>query len=549
MVMKNKFDLFFSKREFFLPLILFALFLAASLPGITWGAPALWNPDELVWRVDMALNGAMQFDVTEPDYNYPSLPKQVMYLIGSITYGLGRSSFAFIVAARSFSSILGAVVAVLVYRISRLIGANKRISLLAGLLYIVSGVAAANGRFAHNDLYLQSFSVLCLYSVIRFQYSQKTIWLLVSFLSVGMAASSKYTGASLVLLPVGVIVLMNWKTLLHNWLVWFGVLMAGGILVILGYGIGTPRILIAPVEYLSKAVPAAIRFSTYGFGSGTPTGLYGQWAVFHEAVGGFAYYLFLAAFAWFVVCLFAHRLGRLAMEEARIPGLLILLINIIIFDLPFLVSINYIPRHFIPFVPVFAVLAAFFVDDILRFASDLKLGFPQKIVFFSLTVGITYSALRLASISLLFMNDARIPASDYIDGIRGYGKSIEYTLYPPIVDKKRFMRAHNYPIYFVKYEDDSVPTGGRIKYNQGEEGLLERRTDYFVIDSYTYGRFYSDSECAINAVECDFFKRLLAGETTSYHLVADFSYRLPKYLPQLTIASVNPDIKIYELTP
>ena len=152
MVMKNKFDLFFSRREFFLPLILFALFLAASLPGITWGAPALWNPDELVWRVDMALNGAMQFDVTEPDYNYPSLPKQVMYLIGSITYGLGRSSFAFIVAARSFSSILGAVVAVLVYRIARLIGANKRISLLAGLLYIVSGVAAAHGRFAHNDL-------------------------------------------------------------------------------------------------------------------------------------------------------------------------------------------------------------------------------------------------------------------------------------------------------------------------------------------------------------------------------------------------------------
>jgi hypothetical protein len=487
--------------------------------------------------------------VTEPDYNYPSLPKYLMYFIGSITYGLGRSSFAFIVAARIFSCILGGLAAVLVYYTARSIGANRWISMLAGLLYIVSGVAAANGRFAHNDLYLQFFSMLCLYSVIRFQYSQKTGWLLLSFLAVGMAASSKYTGASLVLLSVGVIVLMNWKTLFHNWLAWSGFLMAGGALVILGYGIGTPRILIAPVDYLSKAVPAAIRFSTYGFGSGTPTGFYGQWAVFHEAVGGFAYHLFLAAFTWFVVRLIAHRLGRSAMEEARIPGVLILMTNIIIFDLPFLVSINYIPRHFIPFVPVFAVLAAFFVDDIFRLVSDPKLGFLQKAVSALMAVGIAYSALRLVSISLLFMNDARIPASDHIDGIRGYGKSIEYTLYPPIIEKKRFMRAHNYPIYFIKYEDDSVPTGGRIEYNRGEEGLLERQTDYFVIDSYTYGRFYTDSECAINVVECDFFKRLLAGDVASYHLVADFSYRLPTYLPQLTIASVNPDIKIYERTP
>ncbi|MCK6584100.1 MAG: hypothetical protein L6Q49_13460, partial [Anaerolineales bacterium] len=102
--MQNKINMFFSRREFLLPLTLFALFLVASLPGIQWGAPALWNPDELVWRVDMALNGAMQFDVTEPDYNYPSLPKYVMYAIGSITYGTGRSSFAFIVAARCFSA-------------------------------------------------------------------------------------------------------------------------------------------------------------------------------------------------------------------------------------------------------------------------------------------------------------------------------------------------------------------------------------------------------------------------------------------------------------
>jgi hypothetical protein len=89
--MYQKLDNFFSRYEFLLPLIIFTLFLMASLPGIEWGAPALWNPDELVWRVLSALRGELVFDKTEPDFNYPSLPKYVMYAIGIITYGMGKS--------------------------------------------------------------------------------------------------------------------------------------------------------------------------------------------------------------------------------------------------------------------------------------------------------------------------------------------------------------------------------------------------------------------------------------------------------------------------
>jgi hypothetical protein len=155
----------------------------------------------------------------------------------------------------------------------------------------------------------------------------------------------------------------------------------------------------------------------------------------------------------------------------------------------------------------------------------------------------------LASTVLLFLNDARIPASEYISTIRGHGKSIEHALYPPAIERRRFMRAHNYPIYFVKYPTDVVPTGGRYEYNQGEQGLLERGTDYFVIDSYTYDRFYTDSVCETNPVECDFFKRLLAGDVPTYRLVKEFTYELPAYLPRVRISAVNPDIKIYERVP
>jgi hypothetical protein len=119
-------------------------------------------------------------------------------------------------------------------------------------------------------------------------------------------------------------------------------------------------------------------------------------------------------------------------------------------------------------------------------------------------------------------------------------------LYPPKIEKKRFTRAHNYPIYFVKYPDDIVPTGGRFEYNEGEKGLLERDTDYLVIDSYTYGRFYINTVCETNPVECDFFKRLIDGNVDSFRLLVRFDYQLPSYLPQVTISAVNPDVLIFE---
>lgn len=544
--MQNKIDPFFSRREFLLPLILFALFLAASLPGITWGAPALWNPDELVWRVDMALNGAMQFDVTEPDYNYPSLPKYVMYLIGSITYGLGRSSYAFIVAARCFSAFLGAIAGVLIYYLARKIGARKRIAFLAGLLYIASGAAAENGRFAHNDMYLLVFTILSAFLVVQYQKTLSLRWLYLSFLMVGLAASCKYTGGSLIILPVVVYLAANWKNIKTQWLAMTGRLILGGVIAYLGYGIGTPRAFISPVNYFSSVFPALRNLTNYGFNTGTPLGLIGQWPVLKETVGIFCYYIFLAGVLWFLVRWLQWMFGRttLANSLGSIIGAFLLIL--FIFDLPFMISINYIGRYFIPFIPFMAILSALMIEEILRLVPDRKLAFVRSALLTLLVLGLGYSALRLVSISLLFLNDSRIPASEYIASIRGYQKSIEYTLYPPMIEKRRFERAHNYPIYFIEWEGDEVPTGGRFEYNQAEKGLLERDTDYFVIDSFTYGRFYSDTICATTPGECDFFKRLIAGEVESFRLLKEFTYRLPPYLPQVTLTAVNPDVMIFE---
>lgn len=536
----------FNKNEYILPLFIFLLFLAVSLPGVSWGAPALWNPDELIWRVDSALRGEMVFDASEPDFNYPSLPKYVMYAIGYLVYATGRSSFAVIVAARVFSCLLGALAGVLTYFIARMIGADKKISALAGLLYIASGVAAANGRFAHNDLYLQLFSILSVFFVIKYQKTCSMRWLYASFFSVGLAASSKYTGGSLILLPATVYVIMNWTQVRSRWLSMFGILFLGGMISLVGYGVGTPKALFSPIYYFSNVIPALRNYPQYGFNSGSQIGLFGQWAVFKSSVGIFAYYVFILAFLWFVMRLLLWRMGRGGFENHQPQSVAVLLGAVLIFDLPFLISINYIGRYFIPFVPFLAILGALFVDEVIRFANHRAMNFVQPAMIMLLVVGISYSLLRLTSIALLFENDARIPASEYIATMRGYQKSMEYTLYPPLINKRQFERAHNYPIYFVKYPTDVVPTGGRYEYNQGEQGLLERDTDYLVIDTLTYDRFYTESICETNPVECNFFKKLLAGEISTFRLLKKFTYTLPPYLPQVSISAVNPEIRIYE---
>jgi dolichyl-phosphate-mannose--protein O-mannosyl transferase len=193
----TRFSEVLEKYHKFIPLLLFVLFLAVSVPGVNWGVPALWNPDELIWRVDKALAGELHFDETEPDFNYPSLPKYVMFGIGKVTYGLGYSQSDFIIAARVFSALLGVAGILLVYYITLMIGSKQGTSLLAGLLCIASGVIPANARFAHNDMYLMFFSILCIFFAIKYHLTKERVWIYASFVAVGMAASSKYTGGSL----------------------------------------------------------------------------------------------------------------------------------------------------------------------------------------------------------------------------------------------------------------------------------------------------------------------------------------------------------------
>ena len=543
--MKSELTNFLFKYEKFIPVLLILVFLAVTLPGISWGAPSLWNPDELFWRVRMALGGEIKFDETEPDYNYPSLPKHIMYGVTWVVKEAGGSPTDLVVAARLISVALGALVVLLTYQITKLASANIYIRLLSAFLALSNTALAHNARFAHNDLYLLFFITLSLFALLKFRLSAKRLWLYLAFFSVGCAASSKYTGAGFLAVLLVFFLIEHWRVIRTDFLRTLETFFIVTVLTVGGYVIGTPKALLWMSFYFKRMVPAALRFASYGRGPDSVIGFYGQWGTFRAAVGTWAYYLFLIAFAWFVGKLILIVINKITVNEQRRKIIFTLLVSIFIFNIPFWMSYNYVPRFFLPFLPMFAVLASLFVEDLASIAKQRNYDFAVPVLGIIAVAVILASFLQTVSVALLFANDARTPAGEFLKTLKP-NTVLEYTLYPPAIQENYFSKARNYPIYLIKYPGETVPNNKAFPYNRGEDGLYERGVDYFVADSFTYARFSDDYICETNPVECRFFNNLLAGKT-SLQLLASFEYSLPPYLPQISLAAVNPDIKIYKV--
>jgi len=543
--MKSELTNFLFKYEKFIPALLVLIFLAVTLPGISWGAPSLWNPDELFWRVRMALGGEMKFDETEPDFNYPSLPKHIMYGVTWVVKEAGGSPTDLVVSARLISVALGALVILLTYQITKLASTNLYIRLLSAFLALSNTALAHNARFAHNDLYLLFFITLSLFALLKFRLSAKRLWLYLAFFSVGCAASSKYTGAGFLAVLLIFFLIEHWRDIHTDFLRTLETFFIVTILTVGGYVIGTPKALLWMSFYFKRMVPAALRFASYGRGPDSVIGFYGQWGTFRAAVGTWAYYLFLIAFAWFVGKLVLVALNKITENEQRRKIIFTLLVSIFIFDIPFWMSYNYVPRFFLPFLPMFAVLTSLFVEDLISITKERKYNFAVPAISILAIAVILASFLQTVSVALLFANDARTPAGEFLKTLEP-NTVLEYTLYPPEIPENYFSKARNYPIYLIKYPGETVPNNKAFQYNRGEDGLYERGVDYFVADSFTYARFSDDYICETNPVECEFFNNLLAGKI-SLQLLASFEYSLPPYLPQISLAAVNPDIKIYKV--
>ena len=145
----QKIQTFIEKHEYIIPLVLFLLFLAVTLPGISWGYPDGWHPDEIVGRSMWALRGEWQF--SEINFDYPDLPQYVMFGLGKVVLALGYAEPDIRVAARVLSAVLAGLTIVITYTITRRISGNRWIAALSGVLLLSVSAMTHNGRFAHND--------------------------------------------------------------------------------------------------------------------------------------------------------------------------------------------------------------------------------------------------------------------------------------------------------------------------------------------------------------------------------------------------------------
>ncbi|MGH2583169.1 MAG: ArnT family glycosyltransferase, partial [Anaerolineales bacterium] len=487
-----------------------------------------------------ALHGRLEFD--EADFLYPSFPKYTMFGLGKLVLALGYGDWEVSWAARLLSVILGAGVVVLTYSIARLSGVTVGFSVLAALLVFTNSVLAQNARFAHNDIYLTLFVLLATWASLRYAQTEQRGWFYLGCFMVGLAASSKYNGIALLLLPLALFFIFTTrKQPSRDQLSQVETLILGLILTGLGYALGTPKALLWMTFYFKRMIPAFLNQASYGLRPDSIPGFMGQWGLLTSVLSTPVVVLALIAFAYAL-----YRLVQVSQNKGwgNSTPRLVLPMAIIAIDLPIMLSYNYVARYFLPLLPLLAVLIgqlAEHLNDWLR-KQGWRLG--RSILVSGLAGVLVYSFLRVIGVMLLFENDARRSASEFLDQLPA-ASSAEYTFYPPNINREIFTRAYTYPLFFVKWPGETPPTDQRFEYNTGATGVADRQPDYLIIDSFTYERFQDPFICESILAECEFFTDLLAGKT-DYVLIGNFEYDLPAWMPAMPRSFLNPDIRVYQ---
>jgi hypothetical protein len=352
----------------------------------------------------------------------------------------------------------------------------------------------------------------------------------------------------LIFAPLVVYLFEQRHKLRREWLPVTETLFISGVLAYLGFALGTPKALTWMAYYFKRLYTTLQWQVNYGRRPDSIRGIIGQYGVLADGLGLALCLLFAAAFLW--ACyqtIKAYRSGTMKQGD-RNSIFAILLLGIVVLDLPMMISYNYQLRYFLPFMPLLAILTAFFIEDLYTRARQSGKTVLSIAVTAGVSIIVLFSLARIVSMTLLFVNDSRIPASEFIKTLPA-GTSLEHTYYPPTLPAGHFAREHNYPIHFILSLGDPIPTNKNYKFNTAEQGLSDRMTDYLVFDNFTTDKFNDPYTCELMQNECELFQQLESGKAEHYKLLAEFKYTLPPYLPQIKVLFANPTIRIYERIP
>ncbi|MBA4312635.1 MAG: hypothetical protein C0417_08395 [Chlorobiaceae bacterium] len=201
---------FISKNEIAISIIIIAAGFLRFI-HIGWGLPELFEegtPLRIAWKFWNWGNPGFNFN---PEFfNYPALTFYIQFIAQSVHFGIGNL-FGFyatindfgttitplVYTARAVDAIFDIGIIIVIYRFANEFF-NKRTSIIAAIILTVNPLHIKFSHLIQVDTILTFFSALAVLYVYRVYSTPKSKWYYLAGISIGLAASSKYTGAFLI---------------------------------------------------------------------------------------------------------------------------------------------------------------------------------------------------------------------------------------------------------------------------------------------------------------------------------------------------------------
>jgi len=446
--------------------------------GIGFGLPYVEHPDEPFWVIKV-LQMIKSSDPNPHDFIYPSLYYYVNALIYLVYYGFGRLFGAFqsltdlaepvlliggsgktalpglFLSGRSLSVALGVATVALTFDLGRRITGFVLGGVLAGLWVAFSPTLVANSRFLIPDGPLAFFTTLIVWAAWRIYQGGRTRDYLLAGVALGLAVGLKYNAAVFALAVVLAHFLRTGWRGVKNWRLY----LAGAISLVV-FVVTTPFAILDAQAFLQGAF-IDIRHYTGGHAGNSGNSLAWYLAYFWRTEGPM---LLLAA------------AGALWGAYKRSRGAILVAAT----ALAYLLFISAFAVHFertaLPLIPLFAVLAAYYLVSLLPSQAPDRAGVQLGAAAALLAVALIFPlAGAVRDTVRLTTPDGRDTAREWIDLNLPAGTRIGVESYSPWIDPSKFSAQGFYRL-------DGQPA----------EWYVAEGYDYLVFSETMFRRFYAD---------------------------------------------------------
>jgi hypothetical protein len=341
--------------------------LALRLIGLDWGQPFVYHPDE--WVVANPAMTMIRTDSWNPHlFMYPSGLIYVERLIVAVLHFLEPSlslstatdagyaglpwrngsnalieQFPFFFWGRAFVAVVGALIALPTCLAARALS-NPVGGIAAAAAVAVAPMAVANSRYLTTDVPTAALAIVTLWLSLR-GLNGRSRWLIAAGFTAGLAASVKYNGGLVVVVPL---VMLLTSRPPREWLRKPALTTAGLVVAasILGFVLLTPAAVFHPGDVWSGGI--AFQFKQYSSGhagaEGTDNAILFLRTLWSGA--GFGPGLSILATIGLVVAVFEHRRGDIAVLSFVAAYFVLIALPPVRFE-----------RNLLPLLPFLAVLA------------------------------------------------------------------------------------------------------------------------------------------------------------------------------------------------